>query len=232
MQLPPLLEGRLIRRYKRFLADVELTTGEVVVAHCPNPGSMKTCQPANATVWLSRSLNPKRKLPFTWELVVAEQKHVLINTMRANDIVLEALGDGVIRQVTGFDSIRREVPYGQGSRVDFHVSWNKRQCYLEVKNVTMADKGDTAMFPDSVTKRGTKHLMELMEVAKAGHRAVLLFCCSREGTKAVRPAAEIDPTYAETLRQASAKGVEILAYACAVCPTEISMRHQVPVHLQ
>ncbi len=231
MILPTLIEGRLQRRYKRFLADVELADGSVVVAHCPNPGSMKTMKEEGCRVWLSASTNPKRKLAFTWELVCSEDALTLVNTGRANAIVEEALHAGVVQPLAGFHTLRREVVCGTKSRLDFHLQWQRRSCFVEVKNVTMADGPGRCAFPDSVTARGTKHLRELMSVAAAGERAVLLFCCSRAGTRAIRPADEIDPVYGETLREAAQAGVEIMAYACSVSERDVRLTEMVPVEL-
>ncbi len=188
--LEPLLEGRLVRRYKRFLADIELAGGELVVSHCANPGSMKTCQPDGARAWLSRAHGAKRKLAYTWELVEAEGATVCINTARANAVVEEALRAGVIGELAGFDQLRREVRYGTRSRVDFLLGYGQRDCYLEVKSVTMRHGPRVSAFPDSVTARGTRHLEELMAMVRAGHRAVLLFCVNRSDARCVRPADE------------------------------------------
>lgn len=229
--LPPLIEGRLLRRYKRFLADVELADGSVVVAHCPNPGSMKTMKDAGSKVWLSASDNPKRKLAYTWELIVSQEALTLVHTGRANEIVEEGLRAGVVRPLAGFDVLRREVRYGDKSRLDFQLQWKDASCFVEVKNVTMADGPGRSAFPDSVTARGSKHLRELMSIVAGGERAVLLFCCSRAGTRAIRPADEIDSVYGATLREAAAAGVEIMAYACRMSASELVLAEPVPVEL-
>ncbi len=231
MRLPPLIEGRLLRRYKRFLADVELRDGRVVVAHCPNPGSMKTMKEEGCRVWLSESTNPKRKLGFTWELVESQGALTMVHTGRANDIVEEALRAGVVKPLAGFESLRREVVCSTKSRLDFHLQWPDKSCFVEVKNVTMADGPGRCAFPDSVTTRGSKHLRELMSIVSAGERAVLLFCCSRAGTQRIRPADEIDPVYGKTLREASQAGVEIMAYACSLGEHELRMTAPIPVEL-
>jgi len=231
LKLPRVIKGRLLRRYKRFLADVELPDGSVVVAHCPNPGSMKSMKEPGSTVWISAANNPKRKLAYTWELVQSEGAMTLVHTGRANAIVAEALEAGVIREVVGFSSMRAEVRYGEKSRIDFCLHFDARPCYVEVKNVTMFDGVGHAAFPDSVTARGTKHLRALMTMVGKGERAVLLFCCSRAGTKSIRPADEIDPVYGKTLREAVAVGVEVLAYSCEVNVEEVVMQERVPVQL-
>lgn len=215
MEFPRLIEGRLLRRYKRFLADIELSDGSVVVAHCPNPGSMKTMKEPGSEVWLSESTNPKRKLAYTWELMRSCGDMTLVNAGRANAIVAEALHASLVRELSGFDSLRSEVPYGK-SRIDFALDFAEQACFVEVKNVTMADGESGLAFPDSVTARGTKHLHSLMAMVSEGKRACLLFCCSRAGATRVRPADEIDPVYGATLREAKLAGVELLAYACAL----------------
>lgn len=227
----PLIEGRLVRRYKRFLADVELPGGRVIVAHCPNPGSMRTCAPDRGRVWLSVHDHPRRKLPYTWELVEVDGAMVCVNTARANDVVAEAIESGVIAELAGYDEMRREVAWGAGSRIDFSLIRRGEQCWVEVKSATMDGGDHVAAFPDSVTARGTRHLGDLMVAAKAGHRAVLLFCCNRSGTRAVRPADEIDPLYGYTLRRAADSGVEILAYASDIDPSGIRLRQRIPVEL-
>jgi sugar fermentation stimulation protein A len=226
----PLIEGRLVRRYKRFLADVALQPGgEVVVAHCPNPGSMRTCMAEGGRVWLSRSDDPRRKLPYTWELAEVDGAMVCVNTARANAVVAEALASGVIAELRGFDQMRPEVRYGARSRVDFLLETGGRKCYVEVKSVTLRGGDRVGAFPDAVTARGTRHLEELMAMVADGHRAVMLFCCNRTDARAMRPADEIDPLYGRTLRRAAAAGVELLAYRCAVSPRGIWVEERVPV---
>ncbi len=228
----PLIQGHLLRRYKRFLADVVLATGEVVVAHCANPGSMLTCAPEGALVWLSVHDNPRRKLEHTWELVAAAGQLVCVNTARANRVVAEGLERGVVRELSGFDALRPEVRLGERSRIDFVLYRGSARTYLEVKSVTL-DAGDgVSAFPDSVTERGARHLRELMAAVRAGHRAAMLFCAQRGGTRAVRPADEIDAEYGRTLREAGRAGVELYAYACEVSPDGIWLRERVPLLLE
>ena len=227
----PLIEGRLIRRYKRFLADVELADGEIVVAHCPNPGSMLYCAPDDARVWLSVKHSPTRKLPYTWELVEAYGAMVCVNTAQANEVVAEALAEGRIPELRGYDEVRREVMWSPGTRVDFVLSRHGETCLVEVKSATMRGGDRVTAFPDSVTARGTKHLGELMNAVRAGHRAVLFFCCNRSDARSVRPADEIDPLYGYTLRQAASAGVEILAYRSDLQPSGISLAEAIPVEL-
>lgn len=226
-----LQRGRLIKRYKRFLADIQLPDGEVVIAHCPNPGSMLRCAPDNAPVWLTKSDNPKRKLKYTWELVKAHGSYVCVNTQHANNVVADALHDGVVDELNGFDELKREVKYGERSRIDFLLTTGDDKTYVEVKSVTMSMGKQVTAFPDSVTARGTRHLQELMAMVDEGHRAVMLFCCARADTKLVRPAHEIDPVYASTLREAADAGVELLAYRCDVSTRGMWLRERVPIEL-
>lgn len=216
MNLPePLIEGRLIRRYKRFLADVCLPDGTTVIAHCPNTGSMLGCQPENARVWLSHSNNPKRKLQYTWELVeTAPGVFACVNTARPNAQARAAIDAGTIAELTGYSDCRAEVKYGEEkSRIDLLLSGHDHQpdAWVEVKNVTLADDGQ-GFFPDAVTTRGQKHLRELMVQVAAGDRAVLFFVVNHTGIETVSPADHIDPTYGQLLRQARDAGVEVIAY--------------------
>ena len=226
-----LLEGTLVDRYKRFFADVKLPDGEVVVTHCANPGSMANCRPDNARVWISRSDNPKRKLRYTWELVEVDETLVVVNTNRPNRVVEEALRAGVVAELAGYDEIRPEVKYGEGSRVDFLLTRGDERCWVEVKSVTLGLGDGLSAFPDSVSARGTKHLRELMNMVKAGDRSVMLFACGRADTKVMTPADDIDPTYGETLREAAAAGVELLAYRCDVSLDGIWLRERIPIQL-
>lgn len=226
-----LIRGRLLRRYQRFLADVDLGR-ETVAAHCPNTGSMLGCAVPGSPVWLSRAANPKRKYPWTWELVqVPEGALVGINTGRSNRLVREAIEAGRIAELAGYGRIRAEVAYGeQRSRIDLLLSGDSRpDCYVEVKNVTAAvDKG-VAFFPDAVTARGTKHLQELAALARRGTRAVLLFCAQRADAGEVRPADQIDPIYGRTLREALAAGVEAFAYGARVSADGIELVRRLPL---
>src|SRR5690606_15714067 len=186
---PPLEEGRLLRRYKRFLADIETAGGELLTIHCPNTGSMLNCMSEGCRVWFSRSDDPKRKLPGTWEL--GETPHgrlACLNTGRANALVEEALRAGIVSELAGFTGLRREVVYGsEGSRADFRLDYASGAVMLEVKSVTLgfADSR-VAAFPDAVTARGAKHLRELAALARQGARAVLLYCVNLNGVDAVR----------------------------------------------
>ncbi|WP_312245802.1 DNA/RNA nuclease SfsA [Stutzerimonas nitrititolerans] len=230
----PLEAGRLVRRYKRFLADIVSDAGEALCIHCPNTGSMLNCMGEGARVWFQRSNDPRRKLPGTWELVETPQGRLAcVNTARANRLVEEALLDGVIEELAGFTVLRREVAYGlENSRVDFRLDYPAGPAYVEVKSVTLGF-GDTAVaaFPDAVTLRGAKHLRELAALARDGVRAVQLYCVNLTGIEAVRPASEIDPLYAAALREAVAAGVEVLAYGVEISPEEIRLSRRLPVIL-
>ena len=233
MQFPaPLIEGRLIRRYKRFLSDIEMPDGATVVAHCANPGSMLGLAVPGMSAWLSPATNPARKLKFSWELVESEGALVGINTGRANALVAEALENGRIDTLKDYETVRREVPYGDNSRVDFLLQKEYvNDCYLEVKSVTLKRSGNLAEFPDSVTARGAKHLKELARIAQGGQRAVLLFVVQRGDCAAVSVAADIDPAYAAALSEAMDQGVEVLCYSCEVSPAELVLDAALPLTL-
>jgi sugar fermentation stimulation protein A len=229
---PELEQGRLLQRYKRFLADIETDSGERLTIHCPNTGSMLNCMMPGGRVWFSRSSDPKRKLPGTWEISETPQGRLAcINTARANALVEEALHAGVITELQGFTSLKREVPYGQEkSRVDFRLEYPEGHLYLEVKSVTLGfDDSTVAAFPDAVTQRGARHLRELAALSRDGVRAVLLYCVGLTGVQAVRPAQEVDPVYAAALLEAIAAGVQVLAYGVRLTPQEICIDRQLQV---
>jgi sugar fermentation stimulation protein A len=228
VRLPSLVEGRLIRRYKRFLADVELMDGSVVIAHCPNSGSMKGCAIPGSRVYLSRSENKGRKLPLTWELVEADGFWAGINTSRPNRLTREAIENGTVTELQGYGSLRPEVPYGEHSRIDLLLEGEPGRCFVEVKNVTLVED-DRALFPDAVTTRGQKHLRELMRVVREGDRGVIFFTVQRGDGTAVSPADTIDPEYGRLLRLALDSGVEALAYRALVTPQEIRLTERLPV---
>nr|WP_255938340.1 DNA/RNA nuclease SfsA [Kordiimonas sp. SCSIO 12610] len=214
-----LTEGKLIKRYKRFLADVELENGELVTAHCANSGSMMGLKDEGSRVYLSPNTNPKAKLDWRWEMVEVEGSLVGINTSRPNHIVEEAILDGTIKELQGYSELRREVKYGKNSRIDILLE-GENLCYVEVKNVTLK-VGSEAQFPDAVTARGAKHLEELMDMVDEGHRAVMVYLVQRADCESFTIAEDIDKTYAETLRKAIAHGVEVLCYHCKLTPNEI-----------
>ncbi len=220
--------GKLIRRYKRFLADVEIAPGEVITIHCPNTGSMLHCAEPGYEVWFSTSDNPKRKYPHTWELARDQSGHMIgINTGRANHLVEEALGAGVISELRHYDAWRKEVKYGeQNSRVDFLLSsQGQADCYLEVKSVTLHDRDHPGQgfFPDAVSTRGTRHLEELTGMVAQGYQAALLYCVQHTGIRRVSAAAHIDSAYAAAVAKAEAAGVMILAYGCEISPQGITL---------
>jgi sugar fermentation stimulation protein A len=217
MQLPPLVSGRLIKRYKRFLADVELDDGRLVTAHSANTGSMRGCAEAGSRVWLSAADNPKRKLAWTWELVEAAPGVVVgIHTGRSNALVEEALLAGRIPDLAGASCIRREVRYGHNSRIDLLLEFDDAPpVYVEVKNVTLVESG-VARFPDAVTTRGAKHLQEMSAMVAQGARAAMVYCVQRADAHALQSADDIDPDYGHQLRTARAAGVE--AYALSAAP--------------
>lgn len=230
--------ARLIMRYKRFMADVRLADGQLLTLHCPNTGSMKNCIVADSACWYSTSDNLKRKYPHTLEVVTTPGGHLAgVNTGRANRLVEQALLDGVIEELRGYSLIRREVVYGEEkSRVDFVLSESQvdpRECYVEVKSVTLMDREGQGLFPDAVSTRGSKHLRELLAMVQQGHRAVLLFCVQHSGIQWVEPADDIDPIYGATLRTAMAAGVEVIAYQARINPEqgEIILVNKLPVRV-
>ncbi len=229
MNNAPSIDGyggaRLLKRYKRFLADVLMPDGAIVTVHCPNTGSMKNCITINAPCWYSTAKNPARKYPNTLEVVTTPSGHLAgINTARANDLVEVAIRMGGISELQGYTRLRREVVYGQEkSRIDFLLENDDQKCYVEVKNVTLMEKSGQGLFPDAVSERGTKHLRELMCMRSEGHRAVLIFCVQHSGIEWVEPAEKIDPVYAKTIRQAIAAGVEVLVYSAELNVTVLDM---------
>jgi sugar fermentation stimulation protein A len=230
MRFPsPLVRGRLVQRYKRFFADAVLDDGTPVTAHCPNPGAMLGLNAPGLPVWLSRSDDPKRKLAHTLELVEADGGLVGVNTMHPNRLVAEALAAGAIPELTGYESIRREVKYGANSRVDFLLeSQGRPPCWLEVKNCHLRREGSLAEFPDCVAARSLKHLRELTAEVVRGARAVMLFVIQRTDCDAFSACADLDPAYARGLDQAAAAGVEVLCYDCDIGSEAIRVGRRLP----
>lgn len=208
-------KARLEKRYKRFFADVILDNGTKATAHCPNTGSMATCMAPGATVWLTYSDDPKRKLKWTWELTETPGGYIGINTAMPNRVVEHSIRAGLIPELSGYGELQREVKYGTNSRIDLLLSGRDRpHCYVEVKNTTLLLE-DRVLFPDAVTERGQKHLRELAEMVKQGHRAIIFFFVNRPEGEAFSPADHIDPEYGKLLREVYQQGVEILAYRAA-----------------
>jgi sugar fermentation stimulation protein A len=213
-----LVHARLIKRYKRFLADVRLDNDEMITVHCPNTGSMKNCVEENAEIWLSDSNNPKRKYRYTWEyLRTSRGHHIGVNAGKANQLVQSAIRDDLVEPLAGYDTIRPEVKYGdENSRIDLLLQDSKKQdCYVEVKSVTLLEDPPSSgigYFPDAVSERGAKHLRELIKMSQSDARSVLFFCVQHTGIQEVRPADHIDREYGKLLREALDSGVEVLAY--------------------
>ncbi|WP_455817699.1 DNA/RNA nuclease SfsA [Pseudomonas cerasi] len=234
MELSPGLQSaQLIKRYKRFLADIVTPEGETLTIHCANTGAMTGCATPGDTVWYSTSASLTRKYPHSWELTQTQQGHwICVNTLRANGLVREALAANRIPELSGYDKILPEVKYGnENSRIDFLLQAdNRSNCYIEVKSVTLLQQGK-GYFPDAVTERGQKHLRELMQIALSGHRAVLLFTVLHSGIEDVSPARHIDARYAELLAQAQQSGVELLCYKAQLSPEGITLHKPLTVEL-
>lgn len=234
MKFPaPLIEGRLLKRYKRFLADVDIG-GEIITVHCANPGSMLGLAEPGSRVWLSKSSNPKRKLQYSWEMIEVDlgagPALVGINTAHPNMLVAEAIKSGAISSLCDFPSLRREVKYGVNSRIDILLEDDAlRRCYVEIKNVHLMREPGLAEFPDSVTARGAKHLGELTQMVREGHRAVMLYLVQRGDADAFALARDIDPAYGAAFDAARAAGVEAVAYRCALTAAGIEVDRAIPV---
>ena len=236
MKFPtPLVRGRLIQRYKRFLADIELEDGSVITAHCPNPGAMIGLNMPDLRCWLSYDSNPKRKFPCTWELVEVPNEisgefvTVGLNTLLPNHLVAEALEAGLIPELAGYASVRREVKYGKASRVDFLLEDPDRgRCWLEIKNVHLMRTPGLAEFPDCVAARSTRHLEELADQVAAGDRAVALFVVQRKDCEAFSACRDLDPAFARALDFAADAGVEVLVHACDVSVDGVNIAQRIP----
>ncbi|WP_462280031.1 DNA/RNA nuclease SfsA [Salinivirga cyanobacteriivorans] len=221
-----LVHGRLIKRYKRFLADVKLEDGQEITAHCTNSGSMKTCLEEGAEVYLSPVDDPKRKTQFTWEMIMINGKWIGINTNHPNLLAYEAIRSGQVPALRGYDEVKREVKF-QDSRFDVMAKNDKETCFIEVKNVTMKD-GDFALFPDAKTERGRKHLQTLIRVKEEGLRAVMFYVVQRMDVAKAGPAVDIDPAYADALKKAIDSGVEVIAMQAEVSPDGIDLVKEIP----
>lgn len=231
--LPPLRPARLVKRYKRFLADVITPDGEALTLHCPNTGAMTGCATPGDTVWYSTSESKTRKFPHTWEVTETQGgAFICVNTLRANQLAKEAIQNGNISELTGYSEIKSEVKYGaERSRIDLKLQAQGRpDCYIEVKSVTLAEQ-EQGYFPDAVTERGQKHLRELMNVVAEGDRAVLLFTVLHSAITCFSPARHIDAKYAQLLEEAYNKGVEVLAYKAALSAEMITLQEPLKVVL-
>jgi len=228
---PELIPGILVKRYKRFMADVQLDNGEVVTAHCPNTGSMQACCQPGRTVYLSYHDNPKRKLKYTWEIIAMPASLVGINTQVPNRLVSKSIKAGRVQELNGYDHMAREVKIASGSRLDIMLSrGEKDRCYIEIKNCTLVEEG-VALFPDAVTLRGRKHLIELQELTASGFRCVMFYLVQRMDARVFKPADHIDPAYGEELRRAAENGIEILVYDVHIDLETIMLNRKIPYNL-
>lgn len=225
---PTLTRGTLLRRYKRFMADVELDDGPIVTAHCPNSGRMLTCSDPGRPVFLSLSGRKGRKFPYTWEMIEMPDSMVVVNTLHANLTAMSAIEQALIPELSGYSTIRREVRVGEHSRIDLFLAGRGRDpCLVEVKSSTLVESG-IAMFPDAVTERGLKHIQELRSMCRKGYRCVLLFIVQRMDARAFTPAAHIDPAYAAGLREALREGIDLLVYDTVIDLSGIALGRNIP----
>lgn len=223
MKFDKLFKGKLIKRYKRFLADIILDNGEEITAHVPNSGAMTSCIEPNCNVWVSFHDNPKRKLKYTLELTRMGENLICTNTGVANKIAIEAIEKGIIKELQGYSSLKPEQKYGQNSRIDILLENENEKCYVEIKSVSLRID-EMLAFPDAVTSRGTKHLLELNDMVKQGHRAVMLYIIQRTDKLPFRLADEIDKKYAQTFKEVTSKGVEVLVYQSIITTDEIEVK--------
>ena len=215
MNFGKLIKGKLVKRYKRFLADIILENGEEITAHVPNSGAMTSCIEPNCDVWISFHDNPKRKLKYTLELTKMGENLICTNTGVANKIAIEAIQNKVIKELQGYTSLKPEQKYGQNSRIDILLENENQKCYVEIKSVSLKID-DYLAFPDSITSRGTKHLNELCDMVKDGHRAVMLYVIQRTDDLPFRLACEIDKKYCEVFKEVTKQGVEVLVYQSSI----------------
>jgi len=223
----PLIHGTLIKRYKRFLADVQLADGKIITAHCPNTGTMLSCSTPGSAACLSISDNPNRKYPHTLEMVRDNETWVGVNTSLTNKLVMEAITEGRIFEFADTDSVKAEVKTSSKSRLDLLITQNDQLTYVEIKNCSLAIDG-CAMFPDAVTARGTKHLNELIRLKKEGFNSCIFFLVQRMDADKFRPAIQIDPVYSKTIAHAETAGVQILVYQAEVNPSGIEVVRPLP----
>ena len=230
LKWPRLIEGVLIKRYKRFMADVKLRNNHVVTAHCPNSGTMKACCEPGRTVYLTRHNKPSRRLKYTWEMIDMGASLVGVNTIVPNRLTKAAVLAGEIPELADYETVRSEVKYGKNSRIDLLLEDGEKRCYVEVKNCTLVVDG-LARFPDAVTSRGLKHLVELQEQVKQGDRSVMFYLIQRMDADRFEPADHIDPAYVQELRKAVQNGVEVLVYDVAMDLKGIQLNRSVPFQL-
>ncbi len=229
MQFPNLIKGNLTKRYKRFLADIILEDGQEITAHVPNSGAMTSCIEENCPVWVSFHDNPKRKLKYTLELTKMGEHLICTNTGVANKIAIEAIENGTIKELQGYTSLKPEQKYGQNSRIDILLENENKKCYVEIKSVSLKLE-DSLAFPDAVTTRGTKHLNELRDMVKEGHRAVMLYIIQRTDKANFRIANEIDKKYYEAFKEVTKEGVEVLVYQSNINHQEINIDNKVEMN--
>lgn len=228
---PKLTKGVLVKRYKRFLADVLLQDGQVITVHCPNSGSMTSCSEPGRTVYLSKSDNPHRRFPYTWEMIRMPTSLVCVNTLLTNKLVRQAAVGGLIEALAGYEKVRSEVKCGDESRLDLLLERSDSdRCFVEIKSCTLVENG-IASFPDAVTSRGLKHLKELQRQVELGNRAVIFFLVQRTDSKMFRPADAIDPAYGSELRSAVNNGVEICCFDVSLSLKRIAVKKTVPYEL-
>jgi sugar fermentation stimulation protein A len=220
----------MLKRYKRFFVDIELTNGQPLTIHCPNTGTMANCWALGNQCWFSRNDNPKRKLPGTLELTETPDNYICgVNTQRANYLVREGIENGTIKELQGYKNIYKEVSYGEErSRIDILLTKANQNCYVEIKNMTFNLKNGHIVFPDAKTERGVKHLRELIKMVKKGFRSVLIFCVQHSGAVSTGIAGDIDPLYTQTIRVALDEGVEVIAYKCDLSPERIRLEKKLP----
>jgi len=228
MEWGELVEARLLRRYKRFLADVEMANGDIITVHCPNTGAMTGCAQPGSRVWLSTSTLKTRKYPHTWELVETSAGMACIHSAKANKVVREAFESGMLPGFDAYPDIRSEVKYGENSRADLLLQGEGQRVFVEVKSVTLLGDEGWGAFPDAVSERGRKHLRELHAICDAQTRAVLFFCVFHSGIQSVCSAGDIDPRYRQALIEAMAAGVEVMAWQATITPGEIRLSHALP----
>jgi len=226
MKFDKLYSGKLVKRYKRFLADIILEDGKEITAHVPNSGAMTSCIEENCDVWVTFHDNPKRKLKYTLELTKMGENLICTNTGVANKIAIEAIENGVIKELQGYSSLKPEQKYGVNSRIDILLENENEKCYVEIKSVSLRVE-DSLAFPDAVTTRGKKHLDELVSMVEEGHRAVMLYVIQRTDDLPFRIANEIDKKYFEAFNEARKNGVEVLVYQSKISHEEINIKNHI-----